>query len=200
MQEPLTLNGLIKRLYPLPARLKVIGNDQERHRARALTVLLLTSAATVWFWTAVLSLSYFFLHLDILWNVVFGLFVSTVLALQIWAFFRFANVRVTSMLYIFTYFLMALSLVLMSGGFHSSSLVILLSSPVVSFRAGGKDEGIMNSFFVGLTGLALMVTDYLDVPITNYLSGMNEGFLFGAAWVVTITIIASCLVTYDMDE
>jgi hypothetical protein len=88
----------------------------------------------------------------------------------------------------------------MSGGVHSSSMVVLLSSPVVSFRAGGKDEGIMNSFFVGVTGLALLGMDHLGVPMVNLLAGMDEDFLFSTAWVVTITIIASCMVTYDMAD
>jgi hypothetical protein len=200
MQEPNPINRLIKRLFPLPRRLRLTGSGTERRRARALTVLLLTCAGTVWFWTVILTLLYLAYHFDIIFNVYYACFVSAVLALQVWGFYRFANLRLASMLFTLTYFLMALSLVLMSDGYHSPNLVILLSSPVVAFRAGGKDEGIMNSIFVGLTGLALVTVDKLGVPMLNLLTGMESGFFFAIAWVVTISITATCLVTYDMDE
>jgi len=200
MRIPSSINSLLKQLFPLPVGIKLKGTREEFYRARSLTVLLLTISATVWFWTAVLCLVYFFTHLNILLNIYFGLIISALLGLQVWSFFRFANIRLTSMLFTLTYFLMALSLVLMSGGYRSASLAILLTSPVVSFKAGGKDEGIMNAIFVGLAGIALMATDKMGIPMVNQFAGIDEGFLFVSAWVVTLAVISTCLVTYDMDE
>jgi hypothetical protein len=200
MKNDMTINQLMKWLFPIPVHLKSKSRVKERDRARALSVLLLISSATVWFWTIVLDLIYIFYHVDILLNIVYGSVVCALLGMQVWAFFRFGNLRLTSMFFTFTYFLMALSLILMSGGYQSRCMVVLLSSPVVSFRAGGKDEGIMNSFFVALAGVAFLGIDRLGIPMVNLLAGMNEAFLFCSSWVVTITVIASCMVTYDMED
>jgi len=200
MKKTNGINQLIKRLFPLPARLKIAGSTEDRRHARILSVMLLTISATVWFWTVSLMLIFVFYHFDILPNVYFSLFISTLLGLQVFAFFRSGNLRLTTMLFTLTYFLMVLSLVLISGGYHSPNLVVLLTSPVISFRAGGKEEGIMNSIFVGLTAFALVVMDYLDVSVLNLLSGLDERIFFTVAWTVTLAIMATCLVTYDMDE
>lgn len=172
----------------------------ERRRTRALAVLLVICTTTVWFWSAVLTLMYLIWDFDIRMNVYYSYFVGTVLSLQVWGFYRFANLRLAAMLFTLTYFLMSLSLVLMSGGYDSPNLVVLLSSPVVAFRVGGKDEGIMNSIFVGLAGFSLVVVNKLGVPMMNLLIGSDEGIFFSIAWVVTISIIATCLVTYNLDD
>lgn len=194
------IDALLRYLFPLPGRLQLSGSIPQRKRALALTALLLVVAATVWFWSICLTVLYLFFDFDILFNVYYAIVVSILLALQVWGFYRFANLRFSSMFFSLSYFLMALSLMLMSGGYHSPNLVLLISSPVVSFRTGGKDEGIMNSIFVGLSGIALMVIDKMDMPIVNYLTGMDDGYFFIIAWVVTLATIATCLVTYDMDE
>jgi len=200
MKNYKTLDQFIKQLFPIPASIKLKESEKVCRRVRALTVLLLVTSATVWFWSLVLTLLYLFFKFDILLNIYFAYVVSALMALQIWGFYRFANFRIASMLFSLTYFLMALSLALMSGGFHSPGLPILLSSPVVSFRAGGKDEGIMNAIFVGITGLALAGISALGISMTNLLSGVNETLFFSISWVVTLAIISSCLVTYDLGE
>jgi hypothetical protein len=197
-QDP--IDRLIKRLFPLPKRLKLIGAPQEHRRALALTVLLLTVSWTTWFWSVALSALYLLFHLDIVLNVIFSIAVSALMALQVWGFYRFSNLRVAAMLFTLSYFLMVLTLVLISGGYQSVNLVLLISCPALAFRVGGKDEGIMNSVFVGLVGLALAIVDKLGLPIVNILTGIDQGILFGIAWVVTISVITTCLVTYDMDE
>jgi len=200
MRETDAISQLIKRTFPIPRRLKLTGTPALRQRARALTVLLLTCAATVWFWTAALTLIYFLVDIDIFYNVCYAYVVSVIFCFQVWGFYRFGNVQLASMLFSLTYFLMTLSLVLMSGGYHSVNLVILLSSPVVAFRAGGKDEGIMNSIFVALAGFSLAIVDALGIPMVNLLAGLDDRIFFAIAWVVTISIIATCLVTYNLDE
>jgi len=200
MQKYKTLDQFIKQVFPLPADLKIKESGLVRRRARALTVLLLTTSATVWFWALVLTVLYLIFKFDILLNVYFAYVVSVLMGLQIWGFYRFANFRIASMLFSLTYFLMTLSLVLMNGGYHSPSMFLLLSSPVVSFRTGGKDEGIMNAIFVGITGLSLAGISWLGISIANLLTGLDERFFFAIVWVVTLSIISSCMVTYDMDE
>jgi len=194
------VNLLIKRLFRLPQRLKLNVSVPERHRARALAVLLITCTATVWFWSTVLTLMYGVWNFDIRLNVYYSYFVGVVLTAQVWGYYRFAHLRLAAMLFTLTYFLMVLSLVLMSGGYHSPNLVVLLSSPVVAFRVGGKDEGITNSIFVGLAGLSLMVVDKLGIPMVNLLTSSDEGIFFAIAWTVTLSIIATCLVTYNLDD
>lgn len=200
MQELRGINWLIRKLFPIPRRLRITAKKAEQRRALALTTMLLTVSGTTWFWSIVLTCLYLIFDFDIFFNVCFGSAVSIMMALQVWGFYRYANLRLASMLFTLSYFLMALSLVLMSGGYHSVNLVILLSSPAVAFRAGGKDEGIMNSIFVGITGLALVTVDYLGIPFVNLFVGMNEGIFFGIAWTVTLSVIATCMVTYDMDD
>lgn len=200
MQEPDSINLLIKRLFPLPQGLKKNRTMAERRRTRALAVLLIICTTTVWFWAGVLSLMYLVWDFDIRLNVYYSYFVGVILSAQVWGFYRFANLRLAAMLFTLTYFLMSLSLVLMSAGYHSPNLVVLLSSPVVAFRVGGKDEGIMNSIFVGLAGLSLVVVDKLGVPMMNLLIGSDDGIFFAIAWTVTISIIATCLVTYNLDD
>lgn len=200
MQQPDSINQLIKRLFPLPQGLKTNCVMAERRRTRALAVLLVICTTTVWFWSVVLTLMYLIWDFDIRWNVYYSYFVGAILSAQVWGFYRFSNLRLAAMLFTLTYFLMSLSLVLMSGGYDSPNLVVLLSSPVVAFRVGGKDEGIMNSIFVSLAGFSLVVVDKLGVPMMNLLIGSDEGIFFAIAWVVTISIIATCLVTYNLDD
>lgn len=199
MPKITSINGLIKKMFPIPVALKP-QEPGTRRRARALAVLLLISSATVWFWASILAVLYFIFNFDIHVNVYFSSFVSIVLGLQVWSYYHYGNLRLASMLFTLTYFLMALALVLMSGGYHSANLVVLLSCPVVSFCAGGKDEGIMNCIFVGLTGLALVAIDKMGMTMLNLLAGLDEAYLFAMAWVVTLTIIASCMVTYNMED
>lgn len=194
------IDALIKKLFPLPRELKLSGSVSQKRRALALTALLLVISATVWFWTVTLLALYLIWHFDILFNIYYALVVSVLMATQIWAYYRYGNLRLASMLFSLSYFLMVLSLVLISGGYHSVNMVTMLTSPVVSFRTGGKDEGIMNSIFVGLTGIALTVIDFMGIQMENQLTGLAPGFFFMIAWVVALATIATCLVTYDMDE
>ena len=200
MSEVMTINRLIKRLFPIPTEIKMRESVLNCRRARTLAVLLLTTTSTGLFWSIALTLIYFIFHYDMRMNVIYAYFVSIVFGLQTWTFYRYANIRLASMLFSLTYFLMALSLVLINGGYQSPNLVVLLSSPVVSFCIGGKDEGITNSFFVFFAGLALMAIDKMGMTMANLFAGVDTGFLFSMAWAVTLAIIASCMVTYNMDD
>ena len=164
-----------------------------------LSALLITITALTFFCTVALSLLHYTGARDLYANIVAGALVFVVMGVQVYCFYAFANVRFSAIFLNMTYFAIIASVVVVSGGFESPNLVLLVSCPVVSFRIGGRDEGIMNSFFVGLFGLGLMAAKLYEINIENIFAGASEAMQFSIAWVATLIIIAASLSAYDMD-
>ena len=193
-------NSLASRLFPFPSRLHPKRGTRQYRQVRALTAMLITTTATTLFWTIVVGILYFMGDTKLLRNINAALIVLTVLGLQTACFYRFANVRFSAAFLSISYFFMVCALVLASGGYDSPNRVLAVTSPIISFRISGRDEGIMNSVFVSLFVLFLLFAKQQGFALDNYLSSMSDMLASTIAWFATLTVIASCLATYDIDE
>jgi len=190
----------LDRLFPFPESLEPKRGTKEFRHIRALTAMLVTTTATALFWTLVLIAIYILSGKPLTAIVAVSLAVSIILALQTWCFYRFANVRFSAMFLSTSYFLIVLVIVFFSGGYDSPSKVLLISSPIISFRISGKEQGITNTLFVAIIGLVLIYAKYNDFVLDNFFPGPGDFFTTSVSWIVTLTVITTCLSAYDVDE
>lgn len=192
--------SLGRRLLPHPKGINPKRGTRQYRQVRALTALLLIITASTLFWSIVLGIDYLFFNKAVRMNVIIALVVLAMLLVEVWCYYRFANVRLSAAFMTMSYFFMVAGLVLMSGGFDSPLLVMLISSPIISYRIGGRDEGIMNSVFVAMFGLFLLYAKYQEFVLPNYLGGLDSMMASGIAWLATLTIVSASLASYDIDE
>ena len=193
-------DSFINRIFPFPSRLQPKPGTRQHRQVRAIAAMLITTTLTTLFWTLVVCGMYLHNNKQLLPNILTSVIILGILLVQLISFYVVSNVRISAVCLTISYFFMVAGLVLLSGGFDSPSLVLLMSSPIISFRIGGRDEGIMNTIFVGLFGLMMLYAKYSGFPMENMLNSLKPIYATGIAWVVSLTVISTCLATYDIDE
>lgn len=195
------IQDYFSRLIPLPARF--IAADKTRkqfRRARALAAMLVTTTLTTFFWILVSPYLHFVSGKQLRPMLDVSFVVLMILAGQTLFFYRFANVRLSAVFMTMSYFLILIVIVICTGGYDSPLKVLLLSSPIISFRIGGKEEGTMNTLLVALLGAGLIYAKYSGIYFVNIFPTVGEYFLATVAWLVTLTATVTCLMVYDVDE
>lgn len=121
------------------------------------------------------------------------------LLLQTWLFYRFQNDWVSGIAFTNFYFLMAVILVLLSGGYSSHGKAFLLSCPIISFLIGGRQEGIQNTIFLILVCWAMAALHVLDFSTPNIFVEQSPLLMFSVNWLVTVLVITIVLVVYETE-
>lgn len=121
------------------------------------------------------------------------------LLLQTWLFYRFQNDWISSIAFTNFYFLMAVVLILLSGGYSSHGKAFLLSCPIISFLIGGRQEGIQNTIFLILVCWAFAALEVLDFPTPNLFAEQPPFLIFSVNWLVTVLVIGIVLVVYETE-
>jgi len=129
-------------------------------------------------------------------TVISAIFV--VLIMQAWMFRTVGNVSVSAIMFSMTFFAVTLIPVIATGGWHSPIKLLFFCAPVISFLVGGRQEGIYMATLVMCCGLALMLTSALDFQLFQMLPVENIQFMTAAIWVVSIVMLVSCLLVYDV--
>lgn len=192
--------SLVARLFPFPKSLDPRRGTREYRRLRALAALLITTTSITAFWMLVLLLAHLSGHGNLTLNLQVGLLILLILGSQTWGFYHFANVRVSAVFLTMSYFFMVAGLLLITGGFQSPNFILLVTCPVISFRIGGKEEGIMNTLFSGAFGVGLMAAQSFSIPLENIFTEIPHHYQMAMSLLVTLTVIATSLSAYDMDE
>jgi hypothetical protein len=191
-----------QRVGPLPMPV-LIGPELgawQYHRAAALVVLLATLISLALSWGLVLLMLQTFFGFQLSVEIIVAFSVCSILLLQTWLFYRYCNVRVSANLFTYSYFLMTLVLVMMSGGYDSPLTIFLFCCVVITFRISEKVDGLMNAFFVLLGGAALTAMKVLGIEAPNLMLGLERPLLVCITWFITLVIFAASLATYHHQQ
>lgn len=129
-------------------------------------------------------------------EIVISAAIFAIQIIEIAIFYRYANVKISSMVFVYVYFIVALMLVMISGGYQSPLIIFLLTCTVITFRIASREDGIMNAIYVALAGIALAVMELLEYQAPNLLLGLDRSLLFTIAWIITMVIFSACLATF----
>jgi len=121
------------------------------------------------------------------------------LVLQTWLFYRYQNDWISGIAFTNFYFLMAVVLVLLSGGYSSHGKAFLLSCPIISFLVGGRQEGIQNTLFLILVFWAMAGLHAMGFSAPNLFEEQPPFLMFSVNWLVTVLIIGIVLVVYETE-
>jgi hypothetical protein len=123
---------------------------------------------------------------------------ATVLfVLQLWAFYRFQNFGVSSLVLGYLCFFMVLVLVFLSGGYNAPAILLLVTIPVAFFIIGGIRDGIQNAMFVAIAGATFGLLKYKGFEFGNVFNDGNPPVIFAIIWMISVAGITLCLLAYD---
>jgi len=194
------LSLLISKVFPFPKKLKPERGTREYRRVRALSAMLITLTVVSFIALLVLCSMTVSPEKQLTNNIAATAAAFLLMFSQLIVFFRFANVRLSAMLLTISYFFIVVGVVIGSGAYDSPNKVLLLSCPIIAFRVGGREEGVVNSCFVGLLGLIFIFARHHGFEVENYFGNLGVYTSSAIAWVVTVAVIATCLAAYDTDE
>jgi len=126
--------------------------------------------------------------------------ITSISLIQTALYYRFTNVRATSMVMLVFYYIMTVLVVFITGGFDSPVISILLCTIAVSYRFGQREDGLMNTLLVGFALLTFMALQWLEMPPVYVLKGLNQPTVFFLGWFATLFTISACLLTYHYDR
>jgi len=129
-------------------------------------------------------------------TVISAIFV--VLIMQAWMFRTVGNVSVSAIMFSMTFFAVTLIPVIATGGWHSPIKLLFFCAPVISFLVGGRQEGVYMASLVLFCGLALMVASAFEFQLFQMLPVENVQFMTAVIWVISIVMLVSCLLVYDV--
>jgi hypothetical protein len=190
-------NGFLHQLVPVGLREQLDIQSWQYARVQIFTVLLWSamavSAACLFLFVPIhLLLQPEILKYDLVIVVVTMLF-----ALQVWAFYRFQNFGLSSLVLGYLCFFMVLALVYLSGGYNAPAMLLLVTIPVVFFIIGGIRDGFQNAMFVAVAGAAFGLLKYHGFEIANIFNDNSLPVIFAIIWMISVTGITLCLLAYD---
>lgn len=168
-------------------------------RVRSLSTMLVMITAISLISNLLVGGSHLLFQPEMLKYDLVSLVILLLLLLQTWLFYRFQNDWISGIAFTNFYFLIAVVMVLLSGGYNSHCKAFLLSCPIISFLIGGRQEGIQNTVFLILVCWALAALDVLEFSTPNIFEEQSPLLLFGVNWLVTVLIIAIVLVVYETE-
>jgi hypothetical protein len=119
------------------------------------------------------------------------------LSLEVLIFYKSENIATSGLIFSMMFFTLTFTTVVITGGWQSPIMLLFFCSPVISFLVGGRSEGLYIATLVFICGTLLMVAEQMDFSLFQILTADNiEKIRFGI-WMTSISIIVSCLTTYD---
>lgn len=185
-----------KRFSFLPPGLNLKDGAWQYHRGVALMILLVIITVLSFLCFAAFNIMQMFYGFNLQLEIAISAAILAIQIIEIAIFYRYANVKISSMVFVYIYFIVALMLVMISGGYQSPLIIFLLTCTVITFRIASREDGIMNAIYVALAGTALAVMELLEYQAPNLLLGLDRSLLFTIAWIITMVIFSACLATF----
>lgn len=193
------LDAFFDSLIPAELKGKIRGNTVIYIRVRALSTMLVMITAISLIMNVLVGGSHLLFQPEMLKFDLVPLLLLFLLALQTWLFYRYQNDWVSGIAFTNFYFLMAVIMILLSGGYSSHGKAFLLSSPIIAFLIGGRQEGIQNTIFLILVCWAMAALHVLEFPTPNLFEEQPPFLMFCVNWLVTVLVITIVLVVYETE-
>jgi len=193
------LETFFHRLVPAASREHLDIHSRSYARARIIAIMLWVATLL----SALSMLLLVFIHVvfqpaHLKYDVII-LAITCFFGLQTWLLYRFNNYWLSGMLLGYFYFLLVLSLTIVSGGYDSPTIILLMISPIAFFVVGGVREGIQNAVFVGITGSLFGFLKIHGFEFNNIFQDVSPPMVFAIMWLITVAGIGACLTAYDTE-
>lgn len=167
-------------------------------RSRVLTALLLSAIAVTVMSVVTMVIASFINPEDFTTPIALGGASFVLVALNYLFFYKTGHLDASAMMFSLTFLVMDILSIILTGGFESPVMLMLLATPVVAFLIGGRQEGLYYAALSWITGTILMVFHAYDFPMMNLLTEDVQMYVWGIVWFVAITVIVVCLYIYDL--
>ncbi len=185
------------KLVPLQLREQLVAGSEDFIRVRALSTMLVVCTAVSLITLLFLLVITLFSDKEVFRLLYITIALSAFLGAETLFFYKFCNFRVSATFLSMSYFIFVILLVIGSGGYQSPMMSLLITSPMIAFLMGGRQEGFHNAIFVALMVFGLIFVDYQTIEMINFLGEQSEYLVSSVCWIITLTVILSCLLVYD---
>jgi hypothetical protein len=186
--------------YFVPPKLR--DNDaltqQESIRARVLIGLLIGSIGMLLISLIIMLIAWLISDESFLVPTVLSMLILVVLLSNGLLFYRNGRVDSAAAYFSLTTFIVILGSILLTGGYGSPAMLLLICVPIVAFLIGGRHEGIFNSALVYITATTLLILHAYNVPMMQLISDEVVLYLAGLIWFATTGAVVICLYVYDV--
>jgi len=193
------LNTLFHKLIPESVRYHLDIKSRLYARVRIMAIMLWVATLLSGLSMLILVLTHLIFQPEHLKFDIIIIGITILFSLQTWLFYKYKNYWLSGALLGYFYFLLALSLVIASGGYDSPTIMLLMISPIVFFVVGGVREGVQNAVFVGIAGLLFGYLKLRGFDFFNIFYDVSPLMVFAIMWTITIVGITLCLVAYDTE-
>jgi hypothetical protein len=168
-------------------------------RVRILTILL-RMATILCFMSAFLILG-----IDLVFQPAQFKYDTTILAialcfaLQTWLFYKFNNPGFSGTLLAYFTFVVIVGVVLVSGGYESPVMALLLVCPVGFFMISGIREGVISAVLIAMTGIVLCYLNKGGFRFIDFFHDAAPHITSAIVWFVVIMAIMTCMMAYDTE-
>jgi len=193
------LNRLLHSLLPTALRTSLKPNTAAYIHARALTVMLLMISGLLAIYLLLMAgLDLAFdrsLHVRDVWLLLlFGLHLGQTLL-----FYRFKNYWISGLAFTNCYFIVVIVVLIINGGYDSPGITILLSTPMISFFIGSRQEGIQHACIAIVYYWILVSLKLIDFNLPDIFDRHDHHMIFMMNWLFTLVVIALTLVVYEAE-
>ena len=193
------LDGFFHSLIPARLQKTLKPNSAEYVRVRALTAVLVISTVVPAVATLAIGGYHFLFNVERLGRDTVSLTLTLLFAIQTGCFYHFGNRWLSAAAFTNIYFVLAVVLLLTSGGIASPLKMVVLTCPIVSFLIGGREEGLQSTLVTMLFILGLAALSAIEFGLPNLLYKDNPQLTFIANWLGTMTITAFCIMVYEAE-
>ena len=183
----------------LPTRLKATLAIGSLIYTRAQILMILLTVATIMRYMA----SFLVVGVDVIlkspqiqydiWILVFGPYFT----LHLWLFYHVCNVRLSGIILGYSVFGLIIAIVLLTGGYQSPMLLLLLIASMGFFMTNGMRAGIYASSIIAVVALVLCWADFRGVIFTDWFHDEAQPITAAIIFSITIVTLMACMVAYD---
>lgn len=193
-------NGLepfLQCLVPPILRDELKPESPDRIRARALMLMLMASTLMIFMGALTFLVQHLFFKPHLLSNHLVSVLLILLFGIQTVHFWRRGNLWLAGTLFLTTYFLLSVGMVLASGGIESPLKSVLITYPIAAYLIGGRPEGFQATLgtFLFILGLAILKSIEFNLP--NLSVGGNSQLIFLISWLCSLVIISFCIAVYE---
>jgi hypothetical protein len=185
----------------IPAKLRQALDRQSGGyvRVRTLSVMLVTATLMSAVSAVILVFVHFLFFREQLKYDFVILAITFIFGVQTWAFYKFTNFWLSSLLISYFYFIVVLTLISISGGYEAPTMVLALVSPLIFFMLGGLRRGLQNSVFVMMIGVFFGAMSSIGFEFPNVFDAASPILTYSIAFVIAIISIALSITVYDTE-
>lgn len=167
-------------------------------RSRVLTVLLLSGIVVTIMSIVTMGVAQIINPEDFITPISLGTLSLVLVSLNYLFFYKTGQLDASAMMFSLTFLVVDILCIIITGGFESPVMPMLLAMPVTAFLIGGRQEGLYYAAISWIAATILLVFYAYEFPMMNLLTEDVQAYMSGIVWFVAITIMVVCLYVYDL--